>query len=129
MLKTPVHFISCRQSWRSNVGGSMEGQDRTGQRALKLPFIFKKFLVSICFQVILTSVHKLGKNTSPFDASLSFWKINLMRQRLKSFLTLKRNLFLLQMSLISKYSFKNKRVVCLQCARHPTESCGFQILI
>lgn len=58
-------------------------KDRTEQRALKLPFTFKTFLVSICFQVILTSAHTLGKNTSPSDTSLSFWKINLMRQRLK----------------------------------------------
>lgn len=58
-------------------------KDRGRTESTKTSFTFKKFLVSICFQVILTSSHKLEENTSPVDASLSFWKINLMIQRLK----------------------------------------------
>lgn len=58
-------------------------KDRGRTESTKTSFTFKKSLLSICFRIILTSPHKLGENTSPVDASLSFWKINLMIQKSK----------------------------------------------
>lgn len=80
-----VSYNSCRWSWRGKARRMHGRQCRTEYRHFLL--LLKSSLCKSAF--ILTLAHKLGKNTSPSDASRSFWKINLMRQ--SRLLTLKRN--------------------------------------